>query len=85
MNNRWHFFCFLILFLISFSTSNVSAQSKKEVNIGIVHDGVLDSSGVVFDKLKNELTTLLGAKYKIQIPVGKILEADWSSERASVN
>ena len=81
MNNR-----LILLFLITISfnlpSGDLQPQSKRDVNIGVVYDGIADGTDELFDGLRNELTTLLGSKYNIQIPGDKILDAGWSAANA---
>jgi len=77
-------FILCIIFLFSQSFQQNWAQNKKAVTIGIVHDGLAISLDTFLENLNNELLTLLGSKYNVQIPADKILDADWSAKNASV-
>ena len=75
-------FILCIIFLFSLSVQQTWAQNKKVVTIGIVHDGLAIGSDTFLENLNNELLTLLGSKYNVQIPVDKILDANWSADNA---
>jgi len=74
MNNRL-ILLFLITILYNFPIGDLHPQSKRDVNIGVVYDGIADGTDELFDGLRNELTTLLGSKYNIQLPGDKILDS----------
>jgi len=74
-----------IIFLFSLSVQQIRAQNKKVVTIGIVHDGLAISSDTFLENLNNELLTLLGSKYNVQIPADKILDANWSADNAAAH
>ena len=84
MNNRL-ILLFLITILCNFPMADIQAQTKKSVNIGVVYDGIAGEADELFNGLKNELETLLGSKYNIQLPDNKALASDWSPENASAN
>ena len=81
MNSR-RLYAFIIFLLVILPIQNVRGQGKKDVIIGIVHDGFVDRLDVLLDELRDELTSLLGSKYDIQIPSDKILDANWSAANA---
>ena len=84
MNNRL-IILFLITILCNFPMAYIQAQTKKSVNVGVVYDGIADGTDELFDGLRNELTTLLGSKYNIQLPGDKILDAGWSAANADAH
>ncbi len=81
-NKRILLFSLIILFNLAV---DIQSQSKRDVNIGIVYDGIAVGTEEFFNGLKNELTTLLGSKYNIQLPEAKVLDAGWSAVNASAN
>ena len=77
----------VVLATVLLSSHGVSAQSesKQDVTVGVVYDGIAEGTDEFFDGLRNDLTTLLGSKYSIQIPADKALDAGWSAETASAH
>jgi ABC-type uncharacterized transport system substrate-binding protein len=76
-------YIFSIILLFSLSINTSSAQDKKNITIGVLHDGLGEASDIMLENLNRELLALLGSKYNIQIPLNKILDAKWSSENAA--
>jgi len=83
MNNKL-LFIFTISFLFILASEKNQGQDKKDLTIGIIQDGFIDSSARYLENLNNELRQLLGSKYNIQIPLNNILDANWSAEKAAV-
>ncbi len=73
-----------IIFLFSFFVQTTQAQDKKNVNIGIIHDGFAEESHKFIENLNKELISLLGSEYNVNIPNDKIMNADWSAENAAI-
>jgi len=76
-------FIFMIIFLLNLNVQKLDAKDKNTIEIGIVHDGLVENSGRFLENLNNEIISLLGSKYTIQIPVDKILDANWSADKAA--
>lgn len=74
---------FILFFIFVLLTPNVYAQDRKSVTIGILHDGTSSRSQNFINKLNNELTTLLGSRYDIQVPENRILSAGWSADNVA--
>ena len=84
MNDRW--LCiFGVFFLLTLSPQEITAQSEKDIQVGILVDGEQLRTGELIAKLRDEFETLLGSKYNIQIPSAKILDAGWTAANASAN
>jgi len=73
------------IIILILGTKILSAQNKPTITIGILTDGNKQGTGAVAPKLKDELNSILGSKYDIQIPQDKILDAVWSAANASAN
>ena len=53
-------------------------MAKIKVNIGVLIDGEGSQNKEMLNKLQQELSTVLGSKYRISIPTNKTLSANWS-------
>ena len=83
MKKKWlYFFCVLLLMFVSIQKSY--GQPKRNVNIGVVHDG-FGNADALLAKLQNELFSLMGSKYDILIPADKTLNAAWSAANVSAH
>ncbi len=87
MNKRWRSIpavaCLVVTSVLVLPTQDILAESKNDVTIGIVHDGLARHPDVFFGDLENELTALLGSRYNVQLPPDRILDAEWSAENAT--
>ncbi len=72
----------LLVGLLLFSHNN---WAKEGIQIGMLVDGRGDQQQVFIGKLRQELSSLLGSKYQIGIPEGKILFSNWSASQSINN
>lgn len=62
-----------------------SAWSKDPFRVGVLTDGVMAKNQLLVDRLRRELTALLGAKYEVEIPEKMVLSSNWSVLESSDN
>ena len=73
----------LILFLSFLLFQIIQAKiscAAEEVKIGILFDIQKEDTREFIDKLRQEVTSLLGSKYDITIPLDKVKTASWHSQ-----
>lgn len=76
----------LIVFAIAFLAATGAAaqtESGRNVVIGVVIEGQNAGADEFMRELREDLTSLLGSKYELQIYADKALDADWSAETAT--
>jgi len=62
-----------------------AAFAAKKVVIGVLVDGAIPHQHALLKSLRHELSTLLGSKYDINVPEGKVLSASWTLDGAKNN
>jgi outer membrane protein len=82
MSLRFLFLISIMLFY-NLSAKAIQVEEKIGVNIGIVHDGLIEDSSRSLNHLFNEIDVLLGSKYYVQIKDDRVLDANWSAQNAS--